>query len=201
VGRRGAGMLPPLLQARRGSRARRRGPDAVRRAPLRCASIALGHERSRRGLGAGTGALTHWSQPGGRTSSSSGISTTATLGLPAAAGAGEVGGAATATAVAAAVADAASCGSTVVAGCCSSATAAACCASVATGGGSVVVATSCGSETSPAPREYPLAVVAMLAVARDALDERRLVGTVASVLSTLAGARGGTVGAALRTRR
>jgi hypothetical protein len=30
----------------------------------------------------------------------------------------------------------------------------------------------------------------MLAIARDALDERRLVGTVASDLNTLAGARG-----------
>jgi hypothetical protein len=38
----------------------------------------------------------------------------------------------------------------------------------------------------------------VLAAARDALDERRLVGTTASVLSTLADARGGTVGASLR---
>jgi hypothetical protein len=41
----------------------------------------------------------------------------------------------------------------------------------------------------------------VLAAARDALDERRFVGTAASVLSTLAGTRGGTVGATLRTRR
>jgi hypothetical protein len=41
----------------------------------------------------------------------------------------------------------------------------------------------------------------VLAAARDTLDERRLVGTDASDLSTLAGARGGTVGATLRTRR
>jgi hypothetical protein len=37
----------------------------------------------------------------------------------------------------------------------------------------------------------------MLAAARDALDERRLVGTTVFVLNTLAGARGGTVGATL----
>jgi hypothetical protein len=39
------------------------------------------------------------------------------------------------------------------------------------------------------------------AAARGALDERLLVGTTTSVLSTLAGARGGTVGDTLRTRR
>jgi hypothetical protein len=39
----------------------------------------------------------------------------------------------------------------------------------------------------------------VLPAARDALDERHLVGMVASDLSTLAGARGGTVGATLRT--
>jgi hypothetical protein len=91
--------------------------------------------------GADTGALAHWSQPCGGTSSSSGISTTTALGLPAAAGAGEVGGAAIVTAVVAAVTDAAGCGSTSVVGCCGSATATACCASAATGSGSVVVAT------------------------------------------------------------
>jgi hypothetical protein len=41
----------------------------------------------------------------------------------------------------------------------------------------------------------------MLGAARDALDERRLVGTTASDLSTLAGVRRGMVGATLRTRR
>jgi hypothetical protein len=65
----------------------------------------------------------------------------------------------------------------------------------------VVVATGCGSVASAALCEPPLAGDAVLAAARDALDERRLVGTAASVLSTLAGARGGTVGATLRTRR
>jgi hypothetical protein len=104
-------------------------------------------------------------------------------------------------AVVAAFIDAACCGSTAVASCRGSATVAACYASAATGSGSVVVAAGCGSETSAAPRESPLAAVAVLAVARDALDERRLVGTVASVLSTLAGASGGTVGATLLTRR
>jgi hypothetical protein len=54
---------------------------------------------------------------------------------------------------------------------------------------------------SAALRESPLAAAAVLASARDALDECRLVGTAASDLSNLAGARGGTVGATLRTRR
>jgi hypothetical protein len=90
------------------------------------------------------------------------------------------------------VTDAAGCGSTAVASCCGSATAAACCASAATSSGSVVVAAGCGSETSATPRESPLAAIAVLVVTRDALDERRLVGTAAFVLSTLAGARGVT---------
>jgi hypothetical protein len=47
--------------------------------------------------------------------------------------------------------------------------------------------------------ESPLAAVTVLKAARSALDERRLVGTAVSILSTLAGARGGTVGATLRT--
>jgi hypothetical protein len=148
--------------------------------------------------GADTGALAHWSQPCGGSSSSSRISTTAALGLPAGAGTGKVGGAATATAMVATSIDAAGCGSTSVAGCCGSATAAACCAFAATGSGSVVVAAGRGSESSTAPHEPPLTA---LAVARDALDGRRLMGIAASVLSTLAGARGGTVGATLRTQR
>jgi hypothetical protein len=49
--------------------------------------------------------------------------------------------------------------------------------------------------------EPPLAADVVLAAARDTLNERRLVGTAVSVLSTLVGARGGTVGATLRTRR
>jgi hypothetical protein len=103
--------------------------------------------------------------------------------------------------VVAAVTDATCCGSTAIAGCRDSATDATCCASAATRGGSVVVAAGCGSMTSAAPRESPLAAVAMLGAARDALDERRLVGTTASDLSTLAGVRRGMVGATLRTRR
>jgi hypothetical protein len=117
--------------------------------------------------------------------------------MTAAPGASEVGGAATATAVVTAVTDTGCCGSTAVAGCHDAATDTTCCASAATRGGSVVVATGCGSMTSAAPRESPLAAVAVLAAARDALDERRLVGMTASDLSTLAGARGGTVGATL----
>jgi hypothetical protein len=84
-----------------------------------------------------------------------------------------------------------------------SATVAACCASTAATGcrGSVVVAACCGPATATAPRESSLTAVVVLAAARDTLDERRLVGTAASDLSILAGARGGTVGATLRTRR
>jgi hypothetical protein len=52
---------------------------------------------------------------------------------------------------------------------------------------------------SAALRESAIAAVAVLAAARDTLDERRLVGTAVSVLNTLAGARGGTVGTTLRT--
>jgi hypothetical protein len=51
VGRRGVGMLPLLLQARRESSARRRGPGAVRWVPQRCSNVAPSHERPRRGLG------------------------------------------------------------------------------------------------------------------------------------------------------
>jgi hypothetical protein len=46
-----------------------------------------------------------------------------------------------------------------------------------------------------------LAAAVALPAASDAIDERRLVGTAASDLSTLAGARGGMVGATLLTRR
>jgi hypothetical protein len=58
----------------------------------------------------------------------------------------------------------------------------------------------CGSTAAAALRGPSLAAVASLPAARDALDERRLVGTAASDVNTLAGARGGgTVGATLRT--
>jgi hypothetical protein len=65
--------------------------------------------------GTDTGTLTHWSQPGGGASSSSGISITTALGLPAAAGTGEVGGVATAMAMVATAIDAAGFVSTFVA--------------------------------------------------------------------------------------
>jgi hypothetical protein len=64
----------------------------------------------------------------------------------------------------------------------------------------MVVAASRSSEGLAASREPLAAAVAVLAAVRDALDEHRLVGTTASVLSTLAGARGGTANATLRTR-
>jgi hypothetical protein len=82
---------------------------------------------------------------------------------------------------------------------CTSATADSCRASAAARRGSVVVVAGRGPEASAAPCEAPLVVAASLAPARGALDERRLVGTDASALSTLAGASGGTVGATLRT--
>jgi hypothetical protein len=63
----------------------------------------------------------------------------------------------------------------------------------------VVIAAGRGSVASAALCESPLAAVTVLKAARSALDERRLVGTAVSILSTLAGARGGTVGATLRT--
>jgi hypothetical protein len=50
--------------------------------------------------------------------------------------------------------------------------------------------TCCDSTAMAAPRGPSLAAVAVLPAARDALDERRLVGTAASDLNTLAGARG-----------
>jgi hypothetical protein len=57
--------------------------------------------------------------------------------------------------------------------------------------GSVAVAASCGASL--------VAAAAALPAACGALDERRLVGTAASDLSTLADARGGKVGATLQT--
>jgi hypothetical protein len=65
--------------------------------------------------------------------------------------------------------------------------------------GSVAITASCGSVAAAAPLEPLLIVVTVLPAARDALDERRLVGMAASDLNTLAGVRGGTVGATLRT--
>jgi hypothetical protein len=90
------------------------------------------------------------------------------------------------------MADAACCGSVVVAGCRGPATVAACCAYTAAADcrGSVVVAACCGPATAAAPHESSLTAVVVLTAVRDALDERRLVGTAASDLRTLAGARG-----------
>jgi hypothetical protein len=56
----------------------------------------------------------------------------------------------------------------------------------------------CDSAAAAALRGPSLAAVVVLPAARGALDERRLVGTAASDLNTLAGVRGGTVGATLR---
>jgi hypothetical protein len=79
-----------------------------------------------------------------------------------------------------------------IAACCGSATLAARCGFAAVDGcrGSTTVAAYCGSEVTAAPHEPSLATVAVLPTARDALDERHLVGTAASDLSTLVGARG-----------
>jgi hypothetical protein len=98
-------------------------------------------------------------------------------------GTGGVDGAAIAVAVVAVVTVAAYRGSAAVAACCVS-------AAVAARSGSVAATACCGSEAAAAPREPLLAAIAVLPAARDTLDERRLVGTAASDLSTLAGARG-----------
>jgi hypothetical protein len=112
--------------------------------------------------------------------------------MPAAAGAGLVDGAATAVAVVAVMTVAACRVSAAIAACCVSAAVAACCvsAAVAARSGSVAATACCGSEAATALREPSLAAVVVLPTARDTLDEHRLVGTVASDLSTLAGARG-----------
>jgi hypothetical protein len=65
----------------------------------------------------------------------------------------------------------------------------------------VAVATCCGSVAAATLCRASLVAAAVLPVTRDALDERRLVGTDTSDLSTLAGARGGMVGAALLTQK
>jgi hypothetical protein len=108
---------------------------------------------------------------------------------------------ATTTAMVATIINAVGWGSTSVAGCCGSATAAACCASAAAGSGTVVVTAGRGSVASASLCEPPLAAVAVLAAARDVLDERLLMGMVVSVLSTLAGTTEGMVSATLQTQR
>jgi hypothetical protein len=156
------------------------------------------------GSGAGVGRLAHWSHPGGGTSSS-GISTAVPWELPARAGSCRAS-TTTSDHTSAAVG---SCCDTV--GCTpstgrASAAAVACCASTTAGArlssttadcGPAGDATGRGPETSATPCEPPLAAAAVLAPARGALDECRLVRMDASALSTLAGARGGTVGATL----
>jgi hypothetical protein len=71
-------------------------------------------------------------------------------------------------------------------------TVAACCGStaVATRSGSVAVTACCDPTAAAALRGPSPAAVAVLPAAHDALDERRLVGTAASDLNTLVGARG-----------
>jgi hypothetical protein len=64
----------------------------------------------------------------------------------------------------------------------------------------MAVATCCGCVVVATLRGASLVAAAALPVTSGALDERRLVGTDASALSAFAGARGGTVGATLRTR-
>jgi hypothetical protein len=64
----------------------------------------------------------------------------------------------------------------------------------------VAVATCCGSAATAALCGGSPVATAVLPVTLGALDERLLVGTDASDLSALAGARGGTVGATLRTQ-
>jgi hypothetical protein len=64
----------------------------------------------------------------------------------------------------------------------------------------VAATTSCGSAAAATLRGASLVTAVVLPVTRDALDERRLVGMDVSSLSALAGARGGTIGATLRTR-
>jgi anti-sigma-K factor RskA len=62
------------------------------------------------------------------------------------------------------------------------------------------VASCCGSVATATPRGGS-PIVAALFVARNALDEHRLVGTDAPDLNILAGARLGTVSTTLQTRR
>jgi hypothetical protein len=174
------------------------------------------------GSGAGMGRFTHWSHPGGGTSSS-GISTAiawrgralaapprppptappwprapvaAPRPLLPAAGAERLStadAAGDATTTGTAGCTSASGRDSVAAvACCTSTTAGARRASATAGCIAALDVTSRGLEASAAPRELSLAVAAALAPTRGALDERGRVGMDASALSTLAGARGGT---------
>jgi hypothetical protein len=126
------------------------------------------------GLGVGAGQFSHWPHPGGG-ASSSGISTTGARSPAVGTGAGGTADAA----VAAVVADAAV--AAVVAAAAAAAFYRDPVATVVPRGGSLVATA--------------------LPAAGGALDERRLVGTDASDLSTLVGVRAGTVGATLRTKK
>jgi hypothetical protein len=122
VGRRCAGALPLLLRvcheatrSREGG-ARPRGPNAVSRPPPSAAPpSSLTTRAPVEGSGADAGRLTHWSQPGGGTSSS-GISTTAAWLSSVRAGVGGTDSVVTATVMAA---------NGAATACCDSATAAA----------------------------------------------------------------------------
>jgi hypothetical protein len=63
----------------------------------------------------------------------------------------------------------------------------------------VVAAACCGYAATATLRGASPVAVAAPPVTRGALDERRLVGMDASALNAFAGARGGAVGATLRT--
>jgi hypothetical protein len=65
----------------------------------------------------------------------------------------------------------------------------------------VAAVASCYGSVATATLRGDSPVVTVLPTARANLDERRLVGTNASDLSALPGARAGTIGATLRTRR
>jgi hypothetical protein len=73
--------------------------------------------------------------------------------------------------------------SAAIAACCASAIVAVCC-------GSVAIAACCDSAATAVLHGASLAAATAPSVPRDALDERLLVGTAASDLNTLAGARG-----------
>jgi hypothetical protein len=83
VGRWCVGVLPLVLRMCRGATrswkggARRRGPGTISQAPSAAQPSPLTTSAPVGGSEASVGKLTHWSQPGGGTSSS-GISTTAT---------------------------------------------------------------------------------------------------------------------------
>jgi hypothetical protein len=65
----------------------------------------------------------------------------------------------------------------------------------------VAITTCCGSAAAAAPRGGSHVATIVPPVTFGALNERLLVGTAASDLSALAGARGGTIDDALSTRR